>query len=281
MRNRYPGTCTTCGAGVAVGDGVVLKEGGRWRTYCTEHEPRPTPPPRGDHLGWHSGELAGYDCETSSNDPRAAFLVSAALMPPSGAARTWLADPGEREIPQDAIDVHGITNERARAEGAPAEEVLAEIAECLTEHLLAGRGLVIFNAPYDLGVLTAELRRHGLKSLAERLSGEPCPIIDPLVIDRGIDPYRRGPRNLAAMCAYYGVDQGDAHTAQDDAAACLALAREIGARHPDVAALSLADLHARQVEWAAAYARSRQEWLDRTKPGHGRVIDGAWPSAPE
>ncbi|MDA8369013.1 MAG: exonuclease domain-containing protein [Nocardiopsaceae bacterium] len=280
MRNRYPGTCTNCGTAVAAETGAVIKESGRWRTYCAAHEPRPVPPPRGDHLGWHTGDLAGYDCETSSNDPRAAFLVSAALVDTSGTVRTWLVAPGEREIPAAAVAVHGITTERAREEGVPAEEAIDEIADVLAEHLLADRGLAIFNAPFDLGVLAAELRRYGMKSITERLTGEPATIIDPLVIDRGVDPFRKGPRNLGAMCEFYGVRLTDAHTAHGDAAACLHLAREIAARRPELAALDLPELHKRQVGWAAEYARSRQKWLDKRKPGHGTVVDGNWPYSP-
>ncbi|GAA1752436.1 exonuclease domain-containing protein [Streptomonospora arabica] len=280
MRNRYPGTCTSCGTPVAAQAGVVLKQDGRWRTYCTEHEPRPEPPPRGDHIGWHTGALAGYDCETSSRDPREAFLVSAAFVDSAGTERTWLVDPGDREIPEDAIAVHGITNERARAEGAPAAKALDEIAEALSAHLIAGRGLAVFNAPFDLMVLAGELRRHELAPLSERLGADTvAPVVDPLVIDRGSDPYRRGKRNLAAMCEFYRVSLNDAHTALGDAAACLALACEIAARRPDVASMDLAALHQRQIEWAAAYARSRQEWLDKSRPGHGTVVDGTWPCA--
>ncbi|MBB4929232.1 DNA polymerase-3 subunit epsilon [Lipingzhangella halophila] len=280
MRNRYPGTCTTCGTAVATGAGVVLRENGRWRSYCSEHEPRPTPPPRGDHPGWHTRPIVGYDCETSSNDPREAFLVSAALVDASGTSRAWLVNPGDREIPADAVEIHGISTEAARAEGAPAEEALGEIAEAVTELLAAGTGMAIFNAPFDLGVLAAELRRHDLKPLTERLSGAPRPIIDPLVIDRGVDPYRRGPRNLGAMCEFYGVALAGAHTAHGDAAACLELSREIGARHPDLAGMSLSDLHDRQIQWALDYARNRQRWLDERRPGHGTVIDGTWPLSP-
>lgn len=279
MRNNYAGTCTSCGTSVAAREGEAVKEGGRWRVYCSEHAPRATAPPRGDHPGWHSGDLAGYDCETSSPDPRTAFLVSAALVAPDGTARTWLVDPGPREIPPEAVQVHGITTERARAEGRPADQALPEIADALTGHLAAGRGLAVFNAPFDLGVLSTELRRLGLPSLAERLGGRVGPIIDPLVIDRGADPYRKGRRTLGDLCAFYGVELNGAHTAEGDAAACLALAREIGARRPAVAALALPELHERQVGWALEHARGLQEWLDRTRPGHGRRIDGTWPEA--
>lgn len=277
MRNRYPGPCRTCGANVAAEAGVVIKEDARWRTYCTEHEPRPVPPPRGDHLGWHTLDLAGYDCETSSNNPREAFLVSAALVDSTGIARTWLVDPGEKEIPAEAIAVHGITTERARAEGMPAADALAEIADALAALLASDTGLAIFNAPYDLGVLDSELQRHGMKSLTERSGAPPRPIVDPLVIDRGVDPFRRGPRNLGAMCEFYGVELRDAHTAIADAAAALALAREIGARRSEIAALTLDELHERQVAWAAEYVRNRQEWLTRRNPGQAARVEGGWP----
>ncbi|WP_159944094.1 MULTISPECIES: exonuclease domain-containing protein [unclassified Nocardiopsis] len=275
MRNRYPGTCTDCRAAVGTGEGVVLRENGRWRTYCAEHEPHPTPPARGDHPGWHTTPLLGFDSETSSRDPDTAFLVSAALVDRDGGARTWLVDPGAREIPADAVAVHGISTERARAEGRPAAECLEEIGRAVADHLAAGRGLVVFNAPYDLRVLSRELERHGLASLAERLGGPPAPVVDPLVIDRGVEPYRRGKRNLGAMCAYYGVPLTDAHTASADAAAALALAEEIGARHPELASVGLDELHRRQVDWALVHARNRQEWLNRDKPG--AVVDGTWP----
>lgn len=263
--------------------GAAVKESGRWRVYCSEHAPEDAPPGpagpprRGDHPGWHTLDLAGYDSETSSNNPDKAFLVSAALVDASGSARTWLVDPGDREIPAEAVAIHGISTERARDEGMPAEQALEEIADALAAHLRAGRGLVIFNAPFDLGVLENELRRRDMKSLAERLGSAPRPIIDPLVIDRGIDPFRKGPRNLGAMCGFYGVELTEAHTAVADAAACLSLSREIGARHADVAGLDLHALHDRQVDWALDYARRRQEWLERSRPGRSRVIDGTWP----
>lgn len=277
MRNRYPGTCTTCQVAVGTGEGVVVKEDGRWRSYCAEHEPRPAPPSRGDHAGWHTTALLGFDSETSSRDPDTAFLVSAALVDREGKTRTWLVSPGEREIPAGAVAVHGISTEQARAQGRPAAECLEEIAQALAQHLASDQGLVVFNAPYDLRVLACELRRYGLAPLEERLGTPPAPVVDPLVIDRGVEPYRKGKRNLGAMCEYYGVELTDAHTAAGDAAAALALAGEIGARHPELASASLPELHQRQIEWALTYARNRQEWMDRNKPDHGTVMDGTWP----
>lgn len=279
MRNRYPGTCQECSQHVPAGSGVVVRESGRWRAYCAEHEPRPDPPPaRGGHPGWHTTKLVGYDCETSAANPKEAFLVSAALVEVNGQVRTWLVDPGERTIPAEATDVHGISTEYARTHGRPAEEVLAEISQALVDHLTVGHGLAIFNAPFDLAVLDNELSRAEMDTLSQRMAGAIHPVIDPLVLDRGIDPYRRGRRTLTAMCQHYEVSLTEAHTATGDAHACLTLATEIGARHQNVAALSLSELHQRQVEWALAYAQDRQQWLDRTRPGHGRHFEGSWPT---
>ncbi|MEE2044741.1 DNA polymerase III subunit epsilon, partial [Nocardiopsis tropica] len=59
--------------------------------------------------------------------------------------------------------------------------------------------------------------------------------------------------------------------------AALALAEEIGARHPGLASADHAELHRRQVDWALSYARNRQAWMDSNKPDHGTVVDGTWP----
>ncbi|GLU47334.1 exonuclease domain-containing protein [Nocardiopsis ansamitocini] len=284
MRNRYAGNCRTCRTRVEAAAGTAARESGQWRVYCSEHTPvqdtggRGGPPPRADHPGWHTGSLVGYDCETSSNLPREAFLVSAALVEPSGEARTWLVDPGEREIPAEAVAIHGITTERARDEGVPAGEALEEIAGLLAAHLAGADPVVIFNAPFDLTVLDEELARRDMPTLTRRLGTAPAPIIDPLVLDRGLAPYRKGPRNLGALCELYGVELREAHTATADAFACLQLSMDLASRYPEIAALSLAELHARQIEWAAAYAKQLQEWLDRSRPEHGRVIDGSWPA---
>src|SRR5690606_31008051 len=104
----------------------------------------------------------------------------------------WLADPGV-EIPAGATAVHGITTERARAEGLPARQVVAEIILCLETMFARGLAVTIYNAPYDLTLLHREALRHGIAPLVE-----PTPVIDPLVLDKSVDKYRAGKRTLAA-----------------------------------------------------------------------------------
>ncbi len=130
---------------------------------------------------------------------------------------------------------------------------------------------------FDLTLLSAELRRHGLPSLRERLGGlDPAPVVDPYTIDRRVDRYRRGKRNLEAVCGEYGVVLDAAHDAAADALAAARLAHAIAGRHPKVAALAPAELHRRQIEWYAEWAADFQDFL-RRKGDPEAVVDASWP----
>ncbi|MEU0738780.1 3'-5' exonuclease [Streptomyces sp. NPDC006134] len=231
-------------------------------------------------MGWHRESLIGFDLETTGTDPYEARIVTGAVIEVRGGEprgrREWLADPGV-EIPADAVAVHGISNERVAAEGRPAGQVADAIAGLLVDHWRAGVPVVAYNAAFDLTLLSAELRRHGLPSLRDRLGGrDPAPVIDPYTIDRAVDRYRRGKRNLEAVCAEYGVTLGTAHDAAADALAAARLACAIAVRHPKVAALGPAELHRRQIEWYAEWAADFQDFL-RRKGDAGAVVDGTWP----
>ncbi|MEV5873091.1 3'-5' exonuclease [Streptomyces sp. NPDC052101] len=231
-------------------------------------------------MGWHRELLIGFDLETTGTDPREARIVTGAVIEvragePMG-RKEWLADPGV-EIPADAVAVHGISNERATAEGHPADRVADSIADVLVGYWKTGVPVVAYNAAFDLTLLSAELRRHALPSLADRLGGAPpAPVIDPYTIDRWVDRYRRGKRNLEAVCAEYGIVLDAAHTAPADALAAARLASAIADRHPKIASLGPADLHRRQIGWYAQWAADFQAFL-RRKGDTEAVVDGAWP----
>jgi len=231
-------------------------------------------------MAWHRELLIGFDLETTGTDPREARIVTGAVIEIKGGEqlgrREWLADPGV-QIPADAVAVHGITNERAAAEGDPPDRVADAIAATLVRYWRTGVPVVAYNAAFDLTLLSAELRRHGLPSLRERLDGlDPAPVIDPYTIDRSVDRYRRGKRNLEAVCTEYGVALDSAHDASADALAAARLAGAIAERHPKVAALGPAELHRRQIEWYAAWAADFQSFL-RRKGDTEAVVDGTWP----
>jgi DNA polymerase-3 subunit epsilon len=231
-------------------------------------------------MAWHRELLIGFDLETTGTDPREARIVTGAVIEVKDGQvlgrREWLADPGV-PIPADAVAVHGISNERAAAEGRPADQVADAIADVLTGYWRTGVPVVAYNAVFDLTLLSAELHRHGLPSLRQRLDGpEPAPVIDPYTIDRWADRYRRGKRNLEAVCTEYGVPLDSAHDACADALAAARLACAIAERHAKVASLGPAELHRRQIEWYAAWAADFQSFL-RRKGDAEAVVEEAWP----
>ena len=230
-------------------------------------------------MTWIDGPLLGFDTETTGVDVDGDRIVTAALVRRDSegtSARTWLIDPGV-EIPAAATAIHGITTEHARSHGAPADVALEEIAAALAHELGAGVPVVAYNATFDLCILDAELRRHDLATLPERLGHDVVPVIDPLVLDRASDRYRPGKRKLVDLCGIYQIaDDGHLHTAEVDVVATLDVLAAIVNRHPNLGALDLAELHAFQVNAHREWAEGFNAW--RTRKGlEGAGADLAWP----
>ncbi|GAA0480539.1 exonuclease domain-containing protein [Streptomyces stramineus] len=241
-------------------------------------------------MGWHQELLIGFDLETTGTDPAEARIVTAAVVETKGGVpigrREWLADPGI-PIPAEAAAVHGITSERA-AFGRPAAEVAEEIAATLALHWAAGAPVVAYNACFDLTLLAAELRRHGLRPLGERLreleaerepdtdGGETGPVVDPYTIDRAVDRYRKGKRTLEAVCGEYGVVLDGAHEAGADALAAVRVACAVADRYPEIADAKPWDLHRDQRRWYGEWAAGYENWL-RRQGNTTAVIDPRWP----
>jgi DNA polymerase III epsilon subunit-like protein/ADP-ribose pyrophosphatase YjhB (NUDIX family) len=226
----------------------------------------------GDRLGVFDLETTGVDVDTSR-------IVSAciAVLDDGGGVVSrwdWLADPGI-EIPEGASAVHGITTERARADGRPAALVVAEIAQTLRVLFDSGIPVTIYNAPYDLTLLDRECRRHGLEPL-----DEPRPVIDPLVIDKSVDRYRKGKRTLEVTAELYEVPLDDAHDAGADAIAAGRVALALLRRYPDDLDIELSDLHGRQEVWHAEQAASFQEYLRSKRGDDSYIADPSWPLKP-
>ncbi|MFS1704170.1 DNA polymerase III subunit epsilon [Aestuariibacter sp. GS-14] len=102
----------------------------------------------------------------------------------------------QREIEQEAIEVHGITNEFLAD-----KPVFADVAQDFVDFIRGGQ-LVIHNAPFDVGFMDHEFAMHGPTSGI--LTREICTVLDTLVLARDMHPGQKN--NLDALCKRYGID---------------------------------------------------------------------------
>lgn len=221
-----------------------------------------------------SDTLAVFDTETTGLSPRDDRIVTAFLgvMGPDGELVerfSWLADPGV-VIPPRATEVHGITTKVAQESGRSAAEVVSEVVTEIRRVLATGIPLVVYNASYDLTLTNCEARRYGLEPL-----DNPRPIIDPLVIDRALDTYRKGKRTLDVVSMHYGIINDHAHNAEGDAVTAGRVARAMVQKFPEDTA-DLVALHDAQVDWAYRWAESFKRYLEsQGRPANG--LGGRWP----
>ncbi|WP_328559460.1 3'-5' exonuclease [Streptomyces coelicoflavus] len=233
---------------------------------------------------WFEGPLAAFDTETTGVDIETDRIVSAALVvqdAPGLRPRVtrWLVNPGV-PVPEAATAVHGLTQEHVERHGRWPAPVMYEIAEALTEQARAGRPLVVMNAPFDLTLLDRELRRHRASSLGRWLERTSLHVLDPRVLDKQLDRYRKGRRTLTDLCAHYCVELEGAHDAAADAQAALEVVRAVGRRFQSrLERLSPAELHTLQAVWHAGQARGLQAWFALN--GTEEAVDPAWPLRPD
>lgn len=235
-------------------------------------------------MSWHLGRLAAFDLETTAPDPEEARIVTACVAFVGGGQEphttTWLSDVDGAEIPAEAAAIHGVTTEHARAKGRPAKEVVQEIVSVLEGATGYGVPVVAMNARYDLTALDRDARRLGVTPLD--IESGLVRVVDPFVIDKAVDRWRKGSRTLTALCEHYQVKLEGAHDAAADAVAAARVAWRLGSVHPRLAAMSLDELHRAQVAWARQQAEGLREYFERTpdKRHLAATVRGEWPLIP-
>lgn len=225
---------------------------------------------------WTDLPRATFDLETTGPNPRTARIVTASLIlvAPDGEVLRhgeWLADPGV-PIPEEATAVHGISTEKAQAEGAPVKQVAYELASALGGLFREGVPVFAFNAVYDFTVLDRELARHELPPL------EPYPVLDPLVFNKKADKYHKGKRTLGNLTQEYGVVLENAHTSAADCLATERLATAMAEKFPQLK-MPAGRLHELQIGWAKEQAADLQQYFDRI--GKDTRVNGDWPVQPD
>jgi DNA polymerase III subunit epsilon len=126
----------------------------------------------------------------------------------------------ERDMPEGALAVHGLTREFL-----VKHPVFADHASALLEFLGTDQ-VVIHNAEFDLAFLNMELKRIGRSPLA-------CPVVDTLALAR--QRYPGQPASLDALCRRFAIDLSgrEKHGARIDGELLAAVYLElIGGRQP-------------------------------------------------
>ena len=103
----------------------------------------------------------------------------------------------ERESHEEALKVHGITNEFLLD-----KPKFAAISADLVDYL-SGAELIIHNAPFDVGFLNSEFERLGLPKVTEIASN----VIDTLAMAKEFYPGKRN--SLDALCDRLGIDNSN------------------------------------------------------------------------
>ena len=100
----------------------------------------------------------------------------------------------ERDSHEDALKVHGISNEFLRD-----KPKFAQVADELLDYL-HGAEVIILNAPFDLGFLNKELQRTGKSAFKHYVQS----VTDTLMMAKEMYPGKRN--GLDALCDRLGVD---------------------------------------------------------------------------
>lgn len=145
--------------------------------------------------------LIALDTETTGIGPRYHRLLEIAALefdaetglPTGNHFHTYL-NP-KRSVPEESVAVHGMTEEMLK--DAPLfKEKAPELLE-----FIAGREVIIHNAPFDVGFLNNELKKAKLAPLNEVVAA----VVDTCSLSRRYVPAKL--HNLDTLCDRYQVDR--------------------------------------------------------------------------
>lgn len=142
-----------------------------------------------------------FDTETTGMDPAEGDkLVEIGCIElenhmPTGRTFHQYINP-ERDVPAEAVAVHGLTQEKLKD-----EPTFGEIVGDFLDFIGMDSKLIAHNAPFDVKFMNAELKTFGFPAL------EPKRIIDTLVLARRKFP--GSPANLDALCRRFHIDNSN------------------------------------------------------------------------
>jgi len=141
-----------------------------------------------------------FDTETTGLDPNSGHrvieigCVEIVNLVPTGKFLHKYLNP-EREVPEDAVRIHGLTTEFLKD-----HPLFSEVVEEFL-NFIGGASLVAHNAEFDMRFLNWELQNAGLKTIPQSR------FVDTLQIARSKFP--GSPNSLDALCKRLGVDNSN------------------------------------------------------------------------
>lgn len=230
--------------------------------------------------------LCGFDSETTGvqvYDVENTKIVSFAMIfqeneDSEPKIREWLLNPGI-DIPEGASDIHGITTEMARENGMDYVTGLQEIADAFEFVIYHGIVLTAYNGSFDITLLRNQFDHHNIRFNRD-LWGQ-FYMIDPLVMDKAIDRFRKGKRTLGVVASLNGYSLEDAHEATADVLATIHVARKIIKKYVDHHISRGATMHtldnimAHQCVDYHSQAEGLEQYFRKTDPDV--VINKSWP----
>jgi len=216
-------------------------------------------------VSWADEPLTAFALATTGIDPSESRIVAFAsrtVNDGTNAPATTTLVNTPATIPHGATRVHGLTNTDT-ANGLSPQQALTALTDALRAASRAGHGIVIFHSEWFFATLHAEAAAAGVVLDLPALR-----IIDPLVIDKHINPARTaGNRTLRSLGFYWGVQQDTYGTAAANADAALRLAWRIGHVYGLVRNMNLGELHDAQAQWDREAAEERETY----RASRGRV----------
>lgn len=224
-------------------------------------------------MSWHDGPFLCVDTETTGVDITTDRIVEIAAVIVDGVGDVTVELSTllkvDIDIPPAATAVHGITTSRCDTEGSEPSEAISYLTARIVE---LGLPVVMFNARFDLPLIMRECVRHNVDVHAVPL------VLDPFVLDKALDRYRKGSRKLVDVAAHYCVpfDPDSAHGAQADATAAGQIMFELVRRYPQLELHTLTSMFVRQSEFAE---RQRVSFVDYMRTQRDPQFDdpAGWP----
>jgi len=223
---------------------------------------------------YFSGPLLGFDIESTGVDQFEDRVVTFSMVYSASPFHApvvleWLIDPGV-EIDPGASDVHGITTEHAQEFGKPARDAMPYIARRMETIVECEIPFVIYNAPFDTTMIYNEFERYNvpLRYTREEMFAR---VIDPLVIDKACDKYRKGSRKLTDTAKLYGYDLTNAHNSTADVEATLHIARQLGKFFKPEMTIEM--LQEFQKDAKMEQSTSFQKYLREKRDEEGNLVD--------